>query len=73
LIVFFVCHRTKNAEDERGTVISYEELRSSPLQHSMTEPFQDKHLDYCDFSTGLRRFLRERRTHQNADHVAENT
>ncbi len=73
MIAFFVCDRTKNAEDERGTVISYAELYPSPPQHSMTEQFQDNKLDYFNVSTGLRGSIRERSTQVNADHAAENT
>jgi hypothetical protein len=39
----------------------------------MTEQFQDNLLDYSDASTAFRRSIGERRTQQNADHVAENT
>jgi hypothetical protein len=73
LIDFFVCHRTKNAEDERGTVISYAELCANPSQYLMTEQFQDNHLDYINVSRKLRRSIRERITQQNADHAAKNT
>jgi hypothetical protein len=71
--LFSVFHRTKNAEDERETVISYAKLCRSPPQHSMTERFQDNNLDYFNVSTGLRRSIIERSTQQNADHAAENT
>jgi hypothetical protein len=71
--MFFVFHRTKNVKDERGTVISYAELCPSLPQHSMTAQFQDNNFDYLNVSIRHRRFIRERKTKQNADPAAENT